>query len=149
MRFNRLFGLLFTVIFIIILYVIIILALRIMYKDVKNGGKSSGKKKQLGKSLGLVVEEQGDNLALKKGSVIPIRGSITLGRTEENNVVLSDKYVSSTHAKIYSKNDKYFLEDLKSTNGTILNGVKINGMVEIFVGDQIQIGSLTFKVIGW
>ncbi|MBB6631522.1 FHA domain-containing protein [Clostridium algidicarnis] len=148
MRFNRLFGLLFTVIFIIILYVIIILALRIMYKDVKNGGKSSGKKKQLGKSLGLVVEEQGDNLALKKGSVIPIRGSITLGRTEENNVVLSDKYVSSTHAKIYSKNDKYFLEDLKSTNGTILNGVKINGMVEIFVGDQIQIGSLTFKVIG-
>jgi len=119
-----------------------------MYKDVKNGGKSSGKKKQLGKSLGLVVEEQGDNLALKKGSVIPIRGSITLGRTEENNVVLSDKYVSSTHAKIYSKNDKYFLEDLKSTNGTILNGVKINGMVEIFVGDQIQIGSLTFKVIG-
>ncbi|MBU3205031.1 FHA domain-containing protein [Clostridium algidicarnis] len=148
MRFNRLFGLLFTVIFIIILYVIIILALRIMYKDVKNGGKSSGKKKQLGKSLGLVVEEQGDNLALKKGSVIPIRGSITLGRTEENNVVLSDKYVSSTHAKIYSKNDKYFLEDLKSTNGTILNGVKINGMVEIFVDDQIQIGSLTFKVIG-
>ncbi|MBU3207168.1 FHA domain-containing protein [Clostridium algidicarnis] len=148
MRFNRLFGLLFTVIFIIILYVIIILALRIMYKDVKNGGKSSGKKKQLGKSLGLVVEEQGDNLALKRGSVIPIRGSITLGRTEENNVVLSDKYVSSTHAKIYSNNDKYFLEDLKSTNGTILNGVKINGQVQIFVGDQIQIGSLTFKVIG-
>jgi len=63
-------------------------------------------------------------------------------------VVLSDKYVSSTHAKIYAKNDKYFLEDLKSTNGTILNGVKINGMVEIFIGDQIQIGSLTFKVIG-
>lgn len=144
MRFNRLFGLLFTVIFIVILYVIIILALRIMYKDVKNGGK----KKQSGKSLGLVVEEPGDNPALKKGSVIPIRGSITLGRTEDNNVVLSDKYVSSTHAKIYSKNDKYVLEDLKSTNGTILNGVKVNGVIQISVGDQVQIGSLTFKVIG-
>lgn len=148
MRFNRLFGLLFTVVFIIILYVIIILALRIMYKDVKNGAKNDGKKKQSGKSIGLVVEEQGQNLALKKGSVIPIRGSITLGRTEDNDLVLQDKYVSSTHAKIYSKDDEYFLEDLKSTNGTILNGVKINGIIQIAVDDQIQIGSLTFKVIG-
>ncbi|SUY45881.1 forkhead-associated (FHA) domain-containing protein [Clostridium putrefaciens] len=148
MRFNRLFGLLFTVVFIIILYVIIILALRIMYKDVKNGGNNDAKKKQSGKSIGLVVEEQGQNLALKKGSVIPIRGSITLGRTEDNDLVLQDKYVSSTHAKIYSKDDEYFLEDLKSTNGTILNGVKINGIIQIAVDDQIQIGSLTFKVIG-
>ena len=144
MRFNRLFGLLFTIIFIIILYVIIFLALKIMYKDVKNGGR----KKKLKKSLGLEVEDPGENNSLKKGSVIPIRGPITIGRAVDNNVILSDQYVSGSHAKFYVKNDNYFLQDLKSTNGTMLNGVKVNGAIEVQVGDEIKIGTVTFRVIG-
>lgn len=144
MKFNKLFGLLFTVIFVIILYMIIILALKIMYKDVKNGGK----KKKLKKSLGLEVVDPGENTSVRNGSILPIRGLITVGRKQDNTVILSDQYVSGYHAKFYVKNGSYFVEDANSTNGTLVNGTKIHGRLQIEEEDEIQIGSLVFKVIG-
>ncbi len=144
MGFNKLLGIVFSIIFIIILYVIIIYALKIMSKDVKNGGK----KKILKKSLGLEVIDAGENTSMKKGSIIPIRGVITLGRKEDNTFILSDQYVSGYHVKLYVKNENYILQDLNSTNGTIVNGERIKDKVYIQPGDEIQIGSLYFKVIG-
>lgn len=144
MGFSKLLGIIFAIIFIVILYLIIIYALKIMYKDVQNGGK----KKSINKSLGLEVLEPGENKNLRKGSVIPIRGVISLGRKEDNTLILTDQYVSGHHVKVYVKNEKYAMEDLGSTNGTILNGERISGKVFIEPGDEIQIGSLVLVVIG-
>ena len=73
---NKVLSFIFTAVFIVILYIIIILALRVMYKDVKAGGR----KKVLKSSWGLEVVSSGDNSTLKTGSIIPIKGVITLGR---------------------------------------------------------------------
>jgi hypothetical protein len=127
-----------------IVYIIIILALRIMYKDVKNGDK----KRVLKKAFGLEIVSTGNNPNLKKGGIVPIRGDLTLGRKDDNMVVINDPYVSSYHAKIYVKNTDYIIEDLGSTNGTILNEDKIQGRAYINPGDEIKIGSVLFRVIG-
>ena len=127
-----------------VVYIIIFVALRIMYKDIKNGGKKKVKKDP----FGLEIVKPGRNSNLKMGGVIPIQNSITIGRREDNTVILTDEYVSSYHAKIYVKNTDYFLEDRNSTNGTKLNSNKLVGKSLIKKGDTIQIGTSEFKVIG-
>ena len=137
----------FTIIFIIIIYFIIIYALKIMSRDVKLG--NSRKKSEITDyDLGLEVVNPGENNLLKKGSMVPIRGVISLGRKEDNTIVLQDKFISGHHAKIFIKNREYILEDLDSTNGTFLNGKRIYGRVRLEEEDEITMGSLTLKVIG-
>ena len=145
MSFSKLSAVVFGVLFIILLYAIIVYALKIMNKDVKSGGKrkpSSGKK-----SFGLEVVEVTENTTLKSGTVIPIRSSVTLGRKEDNSVVLADQHVSGNHARLIIKNNILFIEDLGSTNGTYVNDKRIVGKVKLFGKDDIKIGSTSFKVL--
>ncbi|MCB2361890.1 FHA domain-containing protein [Clostridium estertheticum] len=128
-----------------IIYIIIIFALRIMYKDIKGGAK---KKPVIKKTMGLEVIERGDNLNLRVGAVIPLNDQLSIGRKADNLLILGDKYVSSQHAKIYLKNTDYILQDLRSTNGTIMNNKTVKDTVYIKKGDVIKIGTSTFKVIG-
>ncbi|APC42168.1 FHA domain-containing protein [Clostridium estertheticum] len=128
-----------------IIYIIIIFALRIMYKDIKGGAK---KKPVIKKTMGLEVIERGDNLNLRVGAVIPLNDQLSIGRKADNLLILGDKYVSSQHAKIYMKNTNYILQDLRSTNGTIMNNKAVKDTVYIKKGDIIKIGTSTFKVIG-
>lgn len=115
-----------------------------MYKDIKNGG--SGKRRK--KSIGLEIIENGDNYNLRKGDIIPISNELTIGRNTNNLLKLSDKHASSYHAKIFLKNRNYILEDIKSTNGTLLNYELIRNKEILEIGDEIQIGTSIFKVIG-
>jgi len=127
----------------IIVYLIIFYALKIMYKDIKTGGK----KKVVRKTLGLEVIEAGENKNLRKGAVLPIHREITMGRKEDNTLPLVDPYVSGHHARIYLKNTEYVIEDLGSTNGTLLNKEKLVGRSVLKLGDEITIGKVIFKVI--
>ncbi|MEW8956756.1 FHA domain-containing protein [Clostridium sp.] len=142
---NKILSFAFTAIFIVILYSIIIFSLRIMAKDVRNGGKKKRLKKA---SLGLEVMSPGENNTLKAGAVIPINGEITIGRRNDNSIILSDQYVSGYHAKIYLRNNQCIIEDLRSTNGTFINGEDVRGKRYIEEGDKIKIGSVVFKIIG-
>ena len=147
---SKIVAVIFGIIFILILYVIIYYALRIMYKDVKNGdGKrrrtpNQVKKKTIGIEV-VYVSIPGD---LKKGSVIPVRNDITIGRKEDNSVVLNDQHVSGNHAILSIRNEALVLEDLNSTNGTLVNGKKISGRVRLNINDEIRIGTTKFKVLG-
>ncbi|HEY8893009.1 MAG TPA: FHA domain-containing protein [Clostridium sp.] len=128
-----------------IIWIIIIVALKIMYKDLKGGAK---KKPVIKKTMGLEVIERGENFNLRIGAVIPLNDELTIGRKADNLLILGDKYVSSQHARIYLKNTDYVLQDLRSTNGTLKNKRKVTDKVAIKKGDEIQIGTSIFKVIG-
>ncbi|MBD7911108.1 MULTISPECIES: FHA domain-containing protein [Clostridium] len=145
MDFSKFSAIVFGIAFIIILYVIIYFALKIMYKDVKGGGRR--KRPQGKKSYGIEVLEVDGNENLKKGTVIPVRGVVTLGRKDDNSVILSDQHVSGNHARFVIKNNILFIEDLNSTNGTFVNGRKVAGKAKLFGKDEIKIGSTSFKVL--
>jgi pSer/pThr/pTyr-binding forkhead associated (FHA) protein len=134
-------------IIIAIIYIIIIFALRIMYKDMK-GGAGVKKKPVIKKTMGLEVIERGENFNLRVGAVIPLNDELTIGRKADNLLILGDKFVSSKHAIIYIKNTDYILRDLGSTNGTLKNKKKVTDRVFIKKGDEIQIGTSIFKVLG-
>ena len=146
MDFTKAMAGIFGLFFIVILYEIIYYALKIMYKDVKNGGKKR-RPSNSNKYYGLEVISAGDNLDLKGGSIIPIRSDLTIGRKDGNSIVLLDQHVSGNHAEIIVRNNKVYLEDLHSTNGTFLNGKRISGKVQLSNKDEITIGKSIFKIV--
>ena len=146
MDFTKAMAGIFGLFFIVILYVIIYYALKIMYKDVKNGGKKR-RPSNSNKYYGLEVISAGDNLDLKGGSIIPIRSDLTIGRKDGNSIVLLDQHVSGNHAEIIVRNNKVYLEDLHSTNGTFLNGKRISVKVQLSNKDEITIGKSIFKIV--
>lgn len=69
-----------------------------------------------------------------------LRGERTiLGRHSRCEVVLDDGAISRRHAQILESHGNYFLEDLRSRNGTELNGQPVRGRTELRDGDEIQI----------
>ena len=146
MSFSKMIAGVFGVVFIVILYVIIYYALKIMYKDVKNGGKKRRPPVTKG-NYGLEIINSGNGKDLKDESIIPIRSDLTIGRKDDNSIVLADQHVSGNHAKIIVRNDSLFIEDLNSTNGTYLNGNKISGKMKLTNKDEIKIGTSVFKIL--
>ena len=65
----------------------------------------------------------------------------TIGRLAENALQIEDASVSSSHAEIFAENDRFFVRDLGSTNGTFLNGEKIEKSL-LHEGDELRFGSV-------
>ncbi len=66
---------------------------------------------------------------------------IVIGRDSGNDLALNDSTISGKHAKIFLENGNLFIEDLKSLNGTFVNGQKVQGRVRIKSSDQISLGT--------
>ncbi len=74
-----------------------------------------------------------------------------LGRTADNDIVVKDSGASRSHCRVYNKGPgRYFVEDLKSANGTKLNGSLLSQARELKSGDKIAIGDVefTFTIAG-
>ena len=67
-------------------------------------------------------------------------GPFPLGRAPDNKIVVNDSAVSRKHAEIVRRGDTYWVQDLKSKNGTKLNGTLIQSAAPLKVGDRIDIG---------
>jgi serine/threonine-protein kinase len=74
--------------------------------------------------------------------------SLTVGRSKVNDICLSGHgKISRRHCRVYfcEKRDSYALSDYGATNGTILNGGRINGDVILSDGDEIRVGDIKIK----
>ena len=65
---------------------------------------------------------------------------ITAGRELDNNIVLEDVQISRKHMRIFRKDDQLFIEDLDSTNGTLLNGKVLKKAQKLKNGDMVTLG---------
>ncbi len=74
-------------------------------------------------------------------------GSVTIGRSSTNDLVLTDQNVSRDHARVDITDDRATIRDLNSRNGTFVNGERITA-TDLSPGDEVGIGSTTFRVIG-
>ena len=78
------------------------------------------------------------------------RDHLTLGRRDDNDIVIDDVFVSRLHIEIEKKGNEYMIKDCKSRYGTFVNGDRV---VEkhLTYGDEIQIGNtiITFVDYGW
>jgi pSer/pThr/pTyr-binding forkhead associated (FHA) protein len=71
---------------------------------------------------------------------------VTVGRAAENDLVLdSDEFASVKHARIEPRRDGVWLEDLDSTNGTFVNGMKVTQRRKLSPGDVIRVGETDLR----
>jgi len=75
------------------------------------------------------------------------RGSLTVGRRNDNSVVLNDPQVSGYHARIDKRGTDFILTDLQSTNGTVVNNRRVLSH-RLSHGDRIAIGKHELLFIG-
>ena len=72
--------------------------------------------------------------------------AVTLGRSPENDLVLdSDEFASVQHARIEPRRDGVWVEDLESTNGTFVNGIKLTRPRKLASGDVIRVGETDLR----
>lgn len=142
MDLRRIIGLIFTVLFVIILFYIILKSLNLMIKDMRYSSKEEDDP-----FLNLKVTGKGKNEELALGSIITVKKEATFGRESDNTVVLQDPYTSGYHTRIYRNNGRFVIEDLESTNGTLLNGDLLDVKTYLEYGDIIWIGKLKLEVV--
>jgi hypothetical protein len=84
-----------------------------------------------------------------EGAEYALTRELKLGRGPQNEIVLPDRFASNNHARLYSRDGQYWLEDSGSKNGTFLNGKPLAGPAVLANGDQIRIGEIIFKFVRW
>ncbi|MCG8422196.1 MAG: Flp pilus assembly complex ATPase component TadA [Proteobacteria bacterium] len=91
----------------------------------------------------IVTEKGGDQRRLEFD-----KSEVTIGRVQGNDVILPKGNVSKRHARIVLKDGKFIIVDLKSTNGTYVNGRKITSPLVVKDNDKIYIGDFILGVDG-
>jgi pSer/pThr/pTyr-binding forkhead associated (FHA) protein len=92
----------------------------------------------------LVVEQ---SKSVKVGRSFPAGPvPLTIGRADDNAVpLLDDEFASGHHARIESQRDGVWILDLGSTNGTYVNGARLDGRRLLREGDVVQIGDTELR----
>lgn len=70
---------------------------------------------------------------------------VTLGRIADNDLVLYDAAVSRRHLVFYYRNQQFILEDLGSSNGSLLNGIPVTQPTVLCDQDILDVGSVRFQ----
>jgi Inner membrane component of T3SS, cytoplasmic domain len=85
--------------------------------------------------------------ALAEGEELTLNSSaLLLGRGSSNDVNLArDEYASSKHARVEPRRDGVWVEDVGSTNGTYLNGIRLTRAKKLSPGDVVRIGETELR----
>jgi len=81
----------------------------------------------------------------QRGRTYPLGRELTVGRAAGCQIILDDTYASQIHARVFNRDNQVFVEDLGSTNGTLLNRNRLNGPSVISRGDRLQVGSTVME----
>jgi pSer/pThr/pTyr-binding forkhead associated (FHA) protein len=69
-----------------------------------------------------------------------------LGRDVNNAIVIDDPFASAEHAVLTYRGRSWYLEDLASTNGSYVNGRRVEGVSPVGFGDELQIGQVRMRL---
>ena len=81
-----------------------------------------------------------------RGLHVDILGPVVVGRSPSSDIVIGEPFVSASHARFTLQGPALVLEDLGSTNGTLVNGHPIAQPVTLRDGDEVQVGDAIMRV---
>ena len=81
-----------------------------------------------------------------RGLHVDILGPVVIGRSPSSDIVIDEPYVSASHARFTIQGPALVLEDLGSTNGTMVNGHIIEQPVTLRDTDEVQVGEVIMRV---
>lgn len=127
----------------LVLYLFLWQLVAVIWRDLRRPSAGEGESAH---SLGRLVVIDGGPTSYEPGHLFPLYGTTTLGRGPDNSIVLSDGFVSTSHAALSFRDGSWWLADLDSRNGTWVNGEKISGEVRLRPGDVVAVGQVKMKL---
>ena len=82
---------------------------------------------------------------INPGERFDLFGGLSIGRSADADVRIDDRYASGLHARIFFREGRSYVEDMSSTNGTLLNDADLRGEAELIDGDVVRIGDTEFR----
>lgn len=131
---------LLRLLFLALLYLFLFAVVRILVRDLRAAAREPGT--ELGR-LHVLASPAGEPPA---GAVFGLDALTTLGRDVNNTIVVEDPFASAEHAVLSFRGRTWYVEDVGSTNGTYVNGGRVDGVAPIGFGDELQVGQVRFRL---
>jgi pSer/pThr/pTyr-binding forkhead associated (FHA) protein len=129
--------------FLALLYMILFGFARSLLRDLR-----SAEQAQMASQAGIgrlsVLESPEDEPPV--GRAISLGPINSLGRNVNNTIYVEDDFVSASHAMLTFRGRSWFIEDQGSTNGTYVNGHRIDRAVALSFGDELTIGRVRMRL---
>lgn len=141
------FVLLLRIVFIFLLYFFVYQVIRVISRELRTvaaGGQGVAHAPRV--SGALVVVDPGDS-QLHRGEVCALQPVTVIGRNPRATIVIDSSFVSSEHAQLTWDQDRWWVVDLRSTNGTMVNGSPIRAATGLRPGDEIQLGAIRLQLV--
>jgi hypothetical protein len=132
--------------FIALIYLFLFIVLRTTVRELTVAAQVMGGEERRVAGSSLVVLDAADS-SLTLGAALPLEPTSTLGRVAGNTIVVDDPHTSARHAELRFARGQWWLRDLGSSNGTLLNDVPVRAVVGVRPGDVIQCGRVRFRLV--
>ena len=126
-----------------LLYLFLIAVIRAGTRSVASGPAASGAAFSGGSDWSVLVERGPAEL---RGVRVPLDGPVIIGRSAQADITIADTFVSNRHARIAPTPGGPMVEDLGSTNGTVVNDRLISRPTNLSKGDRLTLGDVVLRV---
>lgn len=140
------FILLLRLLFVFLLYFFLFQVIRVMLREMQLFAAGEEQEPASEPSGHLLVKDAGDS-GLRHGHRIPLEPVTVIGRHPRATIVLDDAFVSSEHAQLSWSDGRWWITDLDSTNGTVLNGRDVTIPTGLRFGDVVEIGEISLQLV--
>lgn len=126
--------------FVLLIYLFLFIVVRALWRDLRASIVTAGQ--PLGRLI-VVAAPEGQPPA---GSSFALDAVNSIGRDVNNSIVVEDTFVSAEHAMLTFRGRAWYVEDRGSTNGTWVNGQRVETYLPIGYGDEIQVGQVRLRL---
>jgi hypothetical protein len=130
------------VLLVVLLYAFLATVLLMLWRDLRQATAS----REVARPAGRLVVLQAADDGLAPDAAFPLQTVTSMGRAPGNTITIPDTYASAQHALLAWREGQWWLEDLDSRNGTLLNGTRIGSPTVVSAGDVIGVGRTQLKL---
>ncbi|MFM8595156.1 MAG: FHA domain-containing protein [Chloroflexota bacterium] len=137
---------------IVCLLLFLVMVVRITVRELAAQARSGGRNLPLGEpaatgnTAGVLAVIEGGRSGIPSGTAWPLISPMTIGRRDSCDVRINDPFLSSLHAEIIEEGGEWWIRDVGSTNGTVLNGTPVAALTMIRIGDIVELGDVRLQV---
>ena len=132
--------------FIALIYLFLFVVLRTTVRELAVAARAMGSGDGQPAVMALEVLDAAGS-SLSRGAVVALEPASSIGRVAGNTIVVDDPHTSARHAELRFERGQWWLRDLGSSNGTILNDELVRTVMGVRGGDVIQCGRVRFRLV--
>ena len=133
------------IVFIGLIYLFLFVVLRTTARDLDAAARAMPSGEGRAARMALVVLDPAGS-SLQSGEMIGLVPITSIGRLTDNTVAVDDPHTSARHAELRFERGQWWLRDLGSSNGTVLNEELVRSVMGVRPNDVLQCGRVRFKL---